>query len=383
MTMTVGFTLAAIIIGWTDGSYNLIIEKFTRAYLGHIQIHYQDYLEQPTLYKNIDNYREVGKKLDELQTAESWAPRLYAAGLVSVGEKSTVGQIIGIDPILENKATGFHKQVKKGKTISKTPAKQVVIGKVLAKTLNASIGDTLYIVSQAADGSIANDMYKIIGIVESDDQMKDRMAIYMHLYDAQKLMVLENRVHEIVVMVEDINKVDEVVSQIENSLNNSQLNVLPWMEVNKSFYATMQMDKESNNILSYVVMLIVGIGVLNTVLMAVLERTREFGVLKALGTRPLQIFILIIVEVLIMTIASIVLGAILGTAANYALSHYGIKMPVSYDLAGVTFDTLISEVNLKSIVFPSVLVILAALLVSLFPAVYAAKTEPAKTMRFH
>jgi hypothetical protein len=113
--MIVGFVLTALTIGWTDGSYNDLIDKFTRASFGHIQIHADDYFQKPTLYKTIDNYNEIGEKIMSVENVEAWSPRLYSAGLGSVGDKATGVQVIGIDPALESKATNFPQKIKEGK----------------------------------------------------------------------------------------------------------------------------------------------------------------------------------------------------------------------------------------------------------------------------
>ena len=382
LAMVVGFAFASIMIGWQDGSYNYIIDIFTRAYLGHIQIHVKDYLDEPSIYKNIENYESVGDSIMNIEGVEAWAPRLFAAGLASVGEQSTAVQITGIDPILENNTTNFDKRVKEGESLSENQSHNVLIGKGLAKSMEAKIGDTLVIVSQAADGSIANDMYRIIGFVESGDVASDRMSVYMSLDDAQELMVLEGRVHELVVIISELEEVDKYVKLIEKKLNEDKLEVLSWKEVNKTFYETMQADRVSADVMYSIIMLIVAIGVLNTILMAVLERTREFGLLKALGTRPLQVFVLIMVEVLLMSIIGIAVGTVIGTTGNYILSKHGIKI-TPMDVAGITFDTMIAEINAKSIVAPSILILITSIIVSLIPAFKAARTVPAKTMRFH
>ena len=98
LSMFGGFVLAAVFIGWADGSYNNIIDTFTRNNFGHIQIHEKSYLDRPSLYKTIDNLPEVEKLLSRTEHIDSWAPRLYAAGLASVGEESAGAKIIGILP---------------------------------------------------------------------------------------------------------------------------------------------------------------------------------------------------------------------------------------------------------------------------------------------
>ena len=383
LAMIVGFTLSSVFIGWSDGAYSEIIEMFTQNRIGHIQVHQRGYLEKPSLYKTMQDYESIGVTIAKIKGVEAWTPRVFSAGLGSVDEKSTTVQIIGIDAVREIEATRFDKKIVDGRVISAQPVREAVLGKGLARNLSATVGDEIVIVSQGADGSIANDLYEIVGLAESGDDTTDRMACYLHIGDAQELLVLEGRAHEIVVIVSNINRVFKITEAIETSLNDSTLDVDSWQVVAKAFYRAMQADKQGDAIGRIIIMLIVAIGVLNTVLMSVLERTSEYGVLKAVGTKPRQIFCLVICEVLIIAVGSIAVGAVLGTAANHLLSIYGITMPQEFTYGGIKFQTMYAEVNLRSLTVPAITVILAATIVSLFPALKAARILPARAMQAH
>ena len=383
LAMIVGFTLSSVFIGWSDGAYGNIIAMFTRNRIGHIQVHREGYLDKPSLYKTISEYSAVGKAIQTIAGVEAWTPRVFGAGLGSVDEKSTTVQIFGVDVARETKATQFDKKVIEGRVLDKTPSHEAVIGKGLATTLSATLGSEIVIFSQGADGSIANDVYTIVGIVESGDDTTDRMTCYLNLKDAQELFVLEGRIHEIVVTVSRVNQVPNITRAIETRLNDSTLHVAPWQEVAKSFYRAMQADKQGDSVGRIVIMLIVAIGVLNTVLMSVLERTREYGVLKAVGTKPTQIFRLVICEVFIIALGSICVGALLGVLTNYLLSIYGITLPEEFTYGGIKFETMYAEVNARSLIIPAITVLLSATVVSLFPAIKAARIMPAKAMRTH
>ena len=383
LAMIVGFTLSSVFIGWSDGAYGNIIAMFTRNRIGHIQVHREGYLDKPSLYKTISEYSAVGKAIQTIAGVEAWTPRVFGAGLGSVDEKSTTVQIFGVDVARETKATQFDKKVIEGRVLDKTPSHEAVIGKGLATTLSATLGSEIVIFSQGADGSIANDVYTIVGIVESGDDTTDRMTCYLNLKDAQELFVLEGRIHEIVVTVSRVNQVAKITRAIETRLNDSTLHVAPWQEVAKSFYRAMQADKQGDSVGRIVIMLIVAIGVLNTVLMSVLERTREYGVLKAVGTKPTQIFRLVICEVFIIALGSICVGALLGVLTNYLLSIYGITLPQEFTYGGIKFETMYAEVNARSLIIPAITVLLSATVVSLFPAIKAARIMPAKAMRTH
>ena len=375
LAMVVGFLLLSVTIGLSDGAYGNIIAMFTRNRIGHIQVHRAGYLDKPSLYETIDNYTAVGATLQGNADVETWSPRLYAAGLGSVDEKSTAVQIIGVDVVRETRATRFDQKIIEGSVLPETASHQAVLGKGLAKILSAKIENEIVIFSQGADGSLANDVYKIVGIAESGDDAPDRTACYLHIDDG--------RAHEIVVIVSNINKVDKITNALKTSLNDPTLEVAPWQVVAKSFYRAMKTDQQGDAIGRWVIMLIVAIGVLNTVLMSVLERTREYGVLKAVGTRPMQIFWLVICEVVIITLGSICVGALLGVLANYLLSIYGITYPEEITFGGMKIKTLYAAVNVRCLMIPTFIVLLSAGVVSLFPAIKAARILPAQAMRTH
>ena len=383
LAMVVGFTLLSLTIGLSDGAYGNIITMFTRNRIGHIQVHREGYLDKPSLYKTIDDLSAVGEVIQSTPGVEAWTPRIYGAGLGSVGEKSTAIQIIGVDVARETEATRFDQKVVDGNTLAETPSHEAVIGKGLAKIVSATVGSEIVIVSQGADGSIANDVYKIVGIVESGDDATDRVGCYLHIKDAQELLVLNGRVHEIVVIVSNINQVDKITRAIKTQLNDSTLDVAPWQVVAKSFYRAMQTDQQGDAISRLVIMLIVAMGVLNTVLMSVLERTREYGVLKAVGTKPMQVFWLVVCEVVTIALASICVGAILGALVNYLLSIYGITYPEEITYGGMKLKTLYAVVNVRCLVIPAITVLVSAAIVSLYPAIKAARIMPAKAMRTH
>lgn len=383
LTMFGGFTLAAISIGWADGTYNRIISTFTRNRLGHIQIHARGYLDRPSIQDRIDHCYAVGKEVAAVAGVEAWAPRFLAAGLASVGDNTAGMSVIGIDPSLESGATGFSRKIVEGRSLSDGPAHEAVLGRGLARRLKAQIGTKAVIVSQAADGSIANDLYTIVGILESGDDSEDQSSLYLHLSDAQELFVLPDAAHEIVIIVQSLGEVGGVTDALRKTLSNANLDVEPWQEFAHSFYVAMQADKRGNWILQLIIVLIVAVGVLNTVLMTVLERTREYGVLRALGTRASVLFPMIVVEVGLMAVSSIVLGTIASLGSNYWLSLHGIAMPEPITYGGMEFTHFNSEINAHSIYVPAVTVLLVALLVSVYPALRACRIEPARALRLH
>lgn len=378
-----GFALAVIFIGWVDGSYDNIIDRFTRSRLGHIQIHEKTYLNGPSLYRTVDDVRRIGEIITQTAGVESWAPRAYADGLAADGDRSAGVRVVGIDPGKEAAATGFEKKIIAGRAFSGPRVAEVIVGRGLAEILRAKIEDSIAFVSQAADGSIAQGLYRLVGIAATGDDVSDRVSFCLPLGTMQDLFVLDGRVHEIAIIVNKLSRVDKIAAALTRRIDQPRLSVEPWQVFARSFYEAMRADKAGMWVLLVVIVIIVAVGVLNTVLMSVLERRREYGLLKAVGTKPGGIVRLVLLEVMVLSLISIAVGAAFGLAANAYLSRHGIRFSEGLTYGGVVFDTIKSEINVRSFTIPAVTVFISAALVSLFPAVKAARTEPAKTMRMH
>ncbi|MFP4458148.1 MAG: ABC transporter permease [Candidatus Zixiibacteriota bacterium] len=381
IAMLGGFTLASISIAWQDGTYIRVIEMFTRVMVGHIQMHKGDYLDKPSLYKNIENYEEVVAKINENPKVKECSPRVLTGGLAAVGEHTAGVQIIGIDPKLEDAATSFNNRIKEGKPLASNAQNQALLGTSLADFLEAGIGDSVVIISQAADGSMANDIYQIAGLYSSGNKQADRAIMYLHIDDAQEVFVLEGKVHEILVNLNSIRKVSQVKQALEDKFAGTNLKVQSWKTVAASFYKSMQADRNSGYFTYAIIMAIVAVGILNTVVMNVLERTKEFGVLKALGTRPGRIFSMIMVEVFIMAIASIIIGSILSTGLVMIMQDVGVSLPDPMEVGGVVIDEFSPMLIHQQYWIPAILVIIMSMLVAIIPAVRASNIKPAEALR--
>jgi ABC-type lipoprotein release transport system permease subunit len=383
LSMFGGFVMAAIFIGWADGTYNNIIDGFTRNNFGHIQIHAENYLDRPSLYKTIDDLSAVKDAFSGIDHIDAWAPRVYSSGLGSLEDKSSGIQITGIDPARENKTTHFDRKIIRGEGFSPQPENKVLLGKGLAEVLNAEIGSEVVVISQAADGSIANDLYQVNGILDLGNEASNRTAFYLHIQDAQELFVLSGRVHEVALTVDDLDRVRPVNRTLDKRLEGTGLDPAPWQEFARSFYVAMKADMEGMWIMLVVIVLVVAIGVLNTVLMSVLERRREYGVLKAVGTKSHQIVRLVLAEVNILAVFSIILGIGIGLIVNWILSQHGIQLSQPISWGGMEIQSMKAEINLRSFLIPAVTVLVSATIVSIVPALKAARTEPAQIMRMY
>ncbi len=398
MTMTGGFFLSSFSIGWMDGSYSSIIMFFTNNRTGQIQVHREGYLEDPSIYSTISDYQTVGSFLDSIPGVRGWTPRIYSGALLAVRPRgsgsgnvfsnSAAASVIGIDPAMEEAATDFSDRIVIGEMLrasaadtSYTAAGQIILGKELSIILEASVGDSLVMLTQAADGSSADRMYVICGIVSTGNADIDRNTCYITLSDAQILFALEGKAHEIAVMTASLGTVDELTGDISAVLSGRNLEVDSWKTFAREFYNGMKADEDSLKVTIFIIVLVAAMGVLNTILMMVLERRREFGVMKALGTRPGFIIRMIVLEANIMGIISVIAGGILSTAALSYFSEHGLVMDPPLDYGGTVFREMIASITPECYWIPAICVIITASTVSFIPALKAAHTKAAKTLR--
>lgn len=396
--MTGGFFLSSISIGWMNGSYGSIIMFFTNGRTGQIQVHRRGYLEDPSIYSTISDYRSVGAVLDSMPGIRTWTPRIYSGALLAVRSggavsgnlfsNSAAASVIGLDPAMEDAATDFSSNIVSGGMLTASAADssyfatgQIVLGKELSIILNASVGDSLIMLSQAADGASADRKYVIQGIVSTGNAEIDRITCYITLADAQILFALQGKAHELAVMTSSLGSVDALTGNISAQLSGKDLEIDSWKTFAKEFYNGMKADESSLKVMIFVIVLVAAMGVLNTILMMVLERRREFGVMKALGTKPGFIVKMIVLEANIMGIFSIIAGSILSTGGLLFLSKHGLTLDPPMNFGGTVFSEMIASLSPDCYWIPAICVIVTASTVSFLPALKAAHTKAAKTLR--
>ena len=391
LSMGGGFFLLCLTLSMSEGSYSNIINIFTQDHTGHVQIHKENYLERPSLYKTINHADEIITLLEQKTLVLGVAPRIYSPSLAYGKNKTFPAQVIGIDPEREAKTTGLENKVNEGYYLTRPLANKIskdayfpaMIGFSLAKNLQLTVGDELVLISQGIDGSIANDIFNVVAIV-GDASSYERMNVYISLTAMREFLSMAgdtSKVHELALILSSQSQAREFAAKTQSALKDESLSVEPWQVVESSFYKSMQADKKGSYVSMGIIIFIVSIGVLNTILMGTMERTREFGVLKAIGTRPLAVFTLIMLESFVLAIIGCLLGLLLALPVCFWLAGVGISMPEPIDMGGIIFDTMLGEVSWFVVLLPSIVVISSTLIVSFIPAIRAAKISPLKALQ--
>lgn len=383
-SMVLGATLICLVIGLEEGAYVNMIDAFTGAQTGHAQIHEKEYLDRPGLYKNFEWNGELEELIHSFPEVRTVSPRVFAGVLAFQDTTTTGGMIKGIIPEVEAGATGLDRKLGEGEYFPENVRNGVIISNRMSEILKAGVGDEIILISQAADGSIANDIFNVTGILSKDVDSLEPNTIFVKMEEAQEYLFLHGRVHQAAIFLDDYNKSIRFSRRINEEMKKNSISGVsaePWEVIESQFYVSMEADKEGSYIAFLIIVIVVAMGVLNTVMMSILERMKEYGVMKAIGTQPSLIFSSIVVENTILSIISSVAAWGIGALVLWPFHVYGITYPEPISIGGFLFEDMKAEFLFKAFYLPPVIIIFSALVASLVPAYKAAVADPVKSMR--
>lgn len=363
-----------------DGLLGQTARNATQLATGEVQLHAPGYLRDRSLYKTLSDYEMILTALHE-RSIEA-VPRMYGYGLVSQETKSAGALFWGIQPPLERTTFRLAEHVAEGAFLGPSPRKELVLGKKLARSLNAQVGSEIVVLVQAADGSLGNDIFTVKGILKSVGAAIDRNAAIMHLDDFRHLFVMPKGIHEIAVNTNSLMPLETLTETLTRISPGAE--VKTWRQLMPTLSDMIEVAGASMSLFGSIFFLAAGLGVLNTMLMATYERAHEFGLLKALGTSPWRIVRDVTVEAWLMACISGLFGMLSGTAASYALQEFGLdtsRLTGEFNIAGVVFDPVWrASLSLEAVVHPVIIMWMVCILAALYPAAMSARLDPVKTM---
>ncbi len=318
-----------------------MIENGTCLVMSQIQVHAPGYYPNRSVQKTLGGRKgtAVSAMLAAI-TADrevlAAAPRVYGYALLSAAHRSAGVELMGIVPDQERKITTLDSQIVKGSYVTARVPKGVVMGDTLASTIGIEMGSEIVLLTQAADGSMGNDVYTVVGMFHTGLDAVDRSLVLMSLPALQNLLDLAPaRIHEVGIKLNDVTKATAVAAALGVQLSKTvPVRAMAWPELAPELANYIQFNHGITVVLFFIFFLLAVIGVMNTTLMAVVERTRELGMLMALGMRPIQVIVLILTEAAGLAAASLVVGAALGIPILWYLQAHGL------DLGGATGEVV-------------------------------------------
>ena len=373
--------------GFTDGAYQQAIENFTSTYTGHIQISRKGFSQtmDPALLITPREIEEITADLKGRANLKSVSFRIFTQGLASTATASQGIILSGISPADELKVSRLKDFVKEGEFLNEGDDGAIILGRELAEILKVSLGEKIVVFTQSYYGSLEAASFRIKGFIESGGRDIDRYSGFITLSAARKLLNYpEGAVSSLIVLSRDIKYVPGMAEGLKKNLDPSGLEVKTWDELGPEMKDWISFYDAIIEIIMIVLLIVVAVGIMNTVLMGVIERTYEFGLMQAMGTRRTQIVGMVFSEACILAVLGILAGIILGGlsikyfhGAGINLSWYA-QVRTQFYLGQYVYPVLSWKFFLKTTAF----LFIDTLVISIYPAYKAGFLEPIQAIRY-
>jgi putative ABC transport system permease protein len=366
------------------GMYGMMINNTLRAQTGHLQVQAAGYLDDHKIRQVVPDVKQLAAKLREGLATDEVAARASAFALVSSADRSYGLQITGVEPKFEPKVSSLPGLIKDGRFLSDEKADEIVIGRVLARNLHVGVGDEMTFIGSGRDGSFAAAVVTVVGIFESGMTDIDRSFAEIPLEFFQNVFAMDGAGHAIVIMAPSLIQVGATRSRAEALLPAGEnLVIHDWDALLPGLKQAIQADFTSAWFMYGILIVLVAFSVLNTQLMSVLERTKEFGIVMSLGVTPGRLGRLVLLETTLMATVGLVLGVLLGGALVLWFGSHGFSYPGMQEMAG-RFNLpsrIYLQVTFIGLLFGPMFIFISSVVASFYPAVRLRFMEPVAAMR--
>jgi putative ABC transport system permease protein len=381
---SMGFGLAAIMFGQSllVSLQRQLIEKATGSITGHLRIQRRDVDEPKFPGKYMKDLAAAARLLDADPRVEVWGKRIHLTGLVSSPTASLGALICAVEPEKERRLTDMATYLKEGTYLTGHP-KGVVMGRRIAGRLDVRLGEKVVIMAQASDGSMGAEAFRVVGIHETGSESFDGQIIWIPYQAMQELLVRPGQANQLAVKLKDIEAVPAVTADLNARLTEPETHAISWRQIDREIIGVQEFQNGILTVVLVVVFTVVALGILNTQLMSLFERVREFGVLMAIGARPDWVLKLILAESALLGVCGTLFGLAVGGALIAHYGRAGLHLPVgeafSYFLPFPSVIYLRPSYGAHA--FACAAVFLVTLLASLPPALRAKRLKPAEALR--
>jgi len=376
--------LLVFMIALQFGSYDMMINNSLRMFSGQVQIQRDGYQDSQKIRQSVDNIRGLASHVREQFPAASVAARANAFVLVSSEDRSFGTRLVGVEPAHEPGVSTIPGLLVDGRYLDDPDAAEIVIGSVMARNLKVRVGDELTFLGSGKDGSFAAGVVIVVGIFDSGSRDLDRSLAELPLGYFQDSFAMGGSGHIIAISLDDINAVPAMIGPLGSLLAGQDgLLVLDWETLTPGLKQAIQADMTSAWFMYGVLIILVAFSVLNTQLMSVLERTREFGVIMALGIKPRRLALLVLLETFLMAAIGLLIGVFLGSMVAAYFAQAGFSYPGMEELA--------DKFNLPSVMYPSLapfslllgpsVVFVFCMFAAIYPALKLYQLRPVEAMR--
>lgn len=379
----IGLGLATLLVTWSlmGGMFDHMVRAATASYLGHAEVHAKSYSETLDPELVIPDAPAVIARARQLDGVEAATPRALGLGLVAIGSRSAGVKVIGIDPATEPEVTDWDERIVSGSYPEKPG--EALIGKALANRLEIDVGS--YIVLTASDvktGDLARLRLEVSGVTFTNNPLVDKQAVILPIAQAQEALGLGDDFHEIAMNVDgDVRDAEAVRAIIQPLSSIEGIRADSWHAYAPGVNQMLQLEGAYLWIYVGLIFFVISLGIVNTLVMSLMERIQEFGILRAIGTSGGRLAYMIFAEAASLGLVGVILGLLVFIPAYLALATWGLNMG-TVEMAGVSFNAKIyASFDGPVIALVSPIFILLTTITALTTAIRAARIEPVEALR--
>lgn len=382
LSITLGLFAGIAVLALYKGMMKARIRTVIDAEVGHLQIHDNKFKADYEPQYIIVNGDQVLDELKKINGIKVIASRSITNGMLATATGSAGVQINGVIPEQEYEISQLKNKVIEGKLFDTLRKNEIMIGKKLADKMKLKPASKLVLTFTDSSGSIVSGAFRVTAIYKSANAPMDERNVYLRMKDLNALLATGQSFHEIVVLLNDDEGVNKIKLQLKKMFPSYK--VESWEEISPETNLMVKTTDQLSYILMTIIMVALAFGIINTMLMAVLERTREIGMMMALGTTKMKIFLLVLLETVYLTLAGAPVGILIGWLTVGYYNKNGL------DLSGMGRE-LMSSFGYSTLIYPEfpsdkiisvILIIITTAIVScLFPAFKALQLQPVEALR--
>jgi|SRR6185503_15403405 len=378
--VAVGLFAGMFMMAFFQGAINQEVESMVETQLSHIQFHNPAFIDDKEVNDTIANAKVIVNRLKQNRDVKAVSGRLITTGMVSSSSTASGVEIHGVVPEDERSVSNISQDVIAGSYFTGLKKNEIVIGEKLAGKLGVKLHNKIVLTFQSKTGDLTAGSFRIAGIFRSRNSSFDQMTVFTRFDDLAAILGTTGEMHEIAVVLKDGQKTNSVARGLKKEY--PSLLVQTWTELSPQMALLSGIMDQMMYIIIGIILLALMFGIINTMLMAVLERQREFGVLMAIGMNKARVFMMIVLESVMLTCAGIPAGILFTSLTVGSLAKHGIDLSsFSQALSQYGFSNIIYPVLKQSMFVPvSVMTALTAVLSAVYPAIKALRFKPAEAI---
>jgi putative ABC transport system permease protein len=386
-SIAIGIFAMIISVGFSNGMMVQMVDNTIGTSLGDIAVHRKGFQDNMKLEFNFFPDRRILDQLKNNKSIKAFAPRVKVKGMIRSSEASRGVMIVGIDPSMEkNVSTIYHYTIQKGggRFLTDPSADEIIISKTLAEKLDLYIGDKAVLMLQDKNNEIAGIGLQVVGLFETPMGRFDKSVVFMGIKKLQEITGMGDAISELTAIMSDENKVDSLKQELIGGIYNSGIEVLSWKDMAPNLVSTIQLINAAMLIFFLIIFITVIFSIANTLIMSIVERFHELGVMKSIGTRPSYVFFMVIFEAINLGLVGLVAGIAIGIPVLLLLGHTGIDMSFAVDSIRKwgTGNIIYPTIKLNDILTASAIVLITTIVAAVYPAVKAARIKPLEALNY-